>query len=61
LTHLIISVQIILLLFSGQLTNLKQKQIKQLAAQLSVEQQLYSKEITEACVCSDQARRAVRD
>ncbi|EFX71946.1 hypothetical protein DAPPUDRAFT_255080 [Daphnia pulex] len=43
---------------TGQLTNLKQKQIKQLAAQLSVEQQLYCKEITEACVCSDQARRA---
>ncbi|EFX66649.1 hypothetical protein DAPPUDRAFT_262799 [Daphnia pulex] len=43
---------------TGQLTNLKQKQIKQLTAQLSVEQQLYCKEITEACVCSDQARRA---
>ncbi|EFX68848.1 hypothetical protein DAPPUDRAFT_259553 [Daphnia pulex] len=41
-----------------QLTNLKQKQVKQLTAQLSVEQQLYYKKITEKCVCSDQARRA---
>ena len=35
-------------------------QIKQLTAhELSVEQQLYYKEITEACVGSDEGRRAV--
>lgn len=35
-------------------------QIKQLAThELSVEQQLYYKEITEACVGSDEGRRAV--
>ena len=35
--------------------------IKQLAThELSVEQQLYYKEITEACVGSDEARRTVR-
>lgn len=34
--------------------------MKQLAThELSVEQQLYYKEITEACVGSDEARRAV--
>lgn len=34
--------------------------VKQLAThELSVEQQLYYKEITEACVGSDEARRAV--
>lgn len=35
--------------------------VKQLAThELSVEQQLYYKEITEACVGSDEGRRAVR-
>jgi len=34
--------------------------VKQLAThELSVEQQLYYKEITEACVGSDESRRAV--
>lgn len=41
--------------------NVETVQIKQLAThELSVEQQLYYKEITEACVGSDEARRAVR-
>ena len=36
--------------------------VKQLAQhELSVELQLYYKEITEACVGSDESRRAVRD
>lgn len=43
-----------------KLRNVETVQIKQLAThELSVEQQLYYKEITEACVGSDEARRAV--
>lgn len=43
-----------------KLKNVETVQIKQLAThELSVEQQLYYKEITEACVGSDEARRAV--
>ncbi|CAG9771324.1 unnamed protein product [Ceutorhynchus assimilis] len=42
-----------------KLKNVETVQIKQLAThELSVEQQLYYKEITEACVGSDEARRA---
>lgn len=42
-----------------KLRNVETVQIKQLAThELSVEQQLYYKEITEACVGSDEARRA---
>lgn len=42
-----------------KLRNIETVQIKQLAThELSVEQQLYYKEITEACVGSDEARRA---
>ncbi|XP_060535764.1 transcription initiation factor TFIID subunit 6 [Cylas formicarius] len=42
-----------------KLKNIETVQIKQLAThELSVEQQLYYKEITEACVGSDEARRA---
>lgn len=44
-----------------KLRNVETVQVKQLAThELSVEQQLYYKEITEACVGSDEARRAVR-
>lgn len=43
-----------------KLRNVETVQIKQLAThELSVEQQLYYKEITEACVGSDEGRRAV--
>lgn len=43
-----------------KLRNVETVQVKQLAThELSVEQQLYYKEITEACVGSDEARRAV--
>lgn len=43
-----------------KLKNVETVQIKQLAThELSVEQQLYYKEITEACVGSDEAKRAV--
>lgn len=42
-----------------KLKNVETVQVKQLAThELSVEQQLYYKEITEACVGSDEARRA---
>lgn len=45
-----------------KLRNVETVQIKQLAThELSVEQQLYYKEITEACVGSDEARRAVSE
>lgn len=44
-----------------KLRNVETVHVKQLAThELSVEQQLYYKEITEACVGSDEARRAVR-
>lgn len=43
-----------------KLRNVETVQIKQLAThELSVEQQLYYKEITEACVGADEGRRAV--
>lgn len=43
-----------------KLRNVETVHVKQLAThELSVEQQLYYKEITEACVGSDEARRAV--
>lgn len=43
-----------------KLRNVETVQIKQLAThELSVEQQIYYKEITEACVGSDEGRRAV--
>lgn len=43
-----------------KLRNVETVQIKQLAThELSVEQQLYYKEITEACVGSDEVRRTV--
>lgn len=43
-----------------KLRNIETVQIKQLAThELSVEQQLYYKEITEACVGSDESRRGV--
>lgn len=48
--------------FSGiqKLRNVETVHVKQLAThELSVEQQLYYKEITEACVGSDETRRAV--
>lgn len=42
-----------------KLKNVETVHVKQLAThELSVEQQLYYKEITEACVGSDEARRA---
>lgn len=44
---------------SQKLRNVETVHVKQLAThELSVEQQLYYKEITEACVGSDEARRA---
>ena len=43
-----------------KLRNVETVHVKQLAThELSVEQQLYYKEITEACVGSDEGRRAV--
>jgi hypothetical protein len=43
-----------------KLRNVETVHVKQLAThELSVEQQLYYKEITEACVGSDETRRAV--
>lgn len=43
-----------------KLKNVETVQIKQLAThELSVEQQLYYKEITEACVGSDETKRTV--
>lgn len=43
-----------------KLRNVETVHVKQLAThELSVEQQLYYKEITEACVGSDESRRAV--
>ena len=43
-----------------KLRNVETVHVKQLAThEFSVEQQLYYKEITEACVCSAEARRAV--
>lgn len=43
-----------------KLKNVETVHVKQLAThELSVEQQLYYKEITEACVGSDEAKRAV--
>lgn len=42
--------------------NVETVHVKQLAThELSVEQQLYYKEITEACVGADEGRRAVSD
>lgn len=44
-----------------KLRNVETVHVKQLAThELSVEQQLYYKEITEACVGSDELRRTVR-
>lgn len=50
----------ILIRKAQKLRNVETVHVKQLAThELSVEQQLYYKEITEACVGSDEARRAV--